>query len=72
MELELGLKDISIKKSLETFVEKGILIRKHRGVYTFDPLLFGRGSWEDIRKLRLTITYENGKAERVIDTQFEE
>jgi hypothetical protein len=71
MEIELTLSEVSIRKSLELFVEKGVLIRKHRGVYIFDPLLVGRGSWEDIRKLRLTITYEKGKAERTIDAEFE-
>jgi hypothetical protein len=71
MELELGIKDITIKKSLEEFVCKKILTRKHKGVYIFDPFLFGRGAWEDVRKLRLTITYESGKAEKTIDAQFE-
>jgi hypothetical protein len=71
MEIELSLSEVSIRKSLELFVQKEVLIRKHRGVYIFDPLLVARGSWEDIHKLRLTITYEKGKAERTIKAEFE-
>jgi hypothetical protein len=30
-----------------------------------------RGSWEDIRKLRLIITYEKGKEQRIMRAEFE-
>jgi hypothetical protein len=71
MQKELELSEPTIKKSLELFVEKGLLIRKHRGIYVFDPLLVARGSWEDIRKLRLIITYEKGKEQRIMRAEFE-
>jgi hypothetical protein len=66
---ELDIKEVTIRKALDTFVKKEILIRKDRAVYMFNPKLFGRGSWEDIRKLRLTITYERGKG-RDFETEF--
>jgi Firmicute plasmid replication protein (RepL) len=70
IEEELNIKDVTIRKSLETFVEKGIMIRKARGIYVFNPLLFGRGSWDEIRTLRLTVTYSWNKTEKEMQTEI--
>jgi Firmicute plasmid replication protein (RepL) len=52
----------TVDKSLSMLVEKNVLIRKDRGVYIANPKLFGRGKWEDIEELRLSISYKrNGK-----------
>ncbi len=52
----------TISNALTTLVKKGILKRKGGGAYALDPFLFGKGKWEDIRKIRMTWEYsEDGK-----------
>lgn len=60
---ELNLKNIrTINNALSDFVKTEILYRIETGVYRFNPYLFGKGDWQDISKLRLTIDYSlNGK-----------
>lgn len=70
---ELGIKEITLKKAIEMFVNKSILIRQDRGLYLVNPYFFGRGKWEDIKKIRLTILYsENGKMILKPEITFEE
>ena len=54
---ETGLSLNTINKSIQNLHKSGILIRKDRSVYIVDPNLFAKGKWEDIKKLRLTIDY---------------
>lgn len=55
---ELGLKNIrTINNALSDFVRAKILYRVETGVYRFNPYLFGKGDWQDISKLRLTVDY---------------
>lgn len=55
---ELDLKNIrTINNALSDFVRTKILFRIEVGVYRFNPYLFGKGDWQDISKLRLTIEY---------------
>lgn len=63
MAKELDCSVINVDKTLALLVEKGILIRRERGIYIANPRLFGRGNWEDIEELRLSIEYnkQNGK-----------
>jgi hypothetical protein len=49
---------ISIDKTLKVLVDKGILIRKDRGVFFANPNIFGKGNWKDIEQLRLLLTYD--------------
>ena len=79
-----------IKKSIATYLEtntqvldhqiveltkQGIICRVGRGTYFVNPNLFGKGKWQDIRNMRLTITYDrNGRTfqtERNIPQQTE-
>jgi hypothetical protein len=70
IEAELGIKEITLKKAIDVFIEKSILFRKARGLYTINPYLFGRGKWEDIKKVRLSVEYS--KAGRtILKTEFE-
>ena len=48
----------TVNGAITKFVKGKILIRTGIGVYTLNPYLFGKGSWEEIRKVRLTITYD--------------
>jgi hypothetical protein len=47
----------TIDNALVMLVKQGVLIRKDKGLYLGNPLLFGKGEWKDIRELRLTIHY---------------
>lgn len=54
---KLGMNYNTLDKSIKELHKKGILIRKARGLYVMDPNIFGRGSWRDIKKIRMVITY---------------
>lgn len=53
----LGTTVSNIDKMISKYVQKDILIRKDRGLFLVNPYLFGRGKWQDIRKIRLSIEY---------------
>jgi hypothetical protein len=70
---ELGIKLNTINKAIQELNDKGILLRMHRGLYMLDPMIFGRGSWKDVKKIRMTIEYnEEGKRiiKSIIDNQI--
>ena len=48
----------TLNKAIDQLHKKGILVRIERGVYLVDPNLFARGSWDDIKNIRLTIEYD--------------
>lgn len=59
---KINLSVETINKAIQSLCDKGILFRVYRGVYEANPYLFGRGKWEDIKKLRVNITYDkNGR-----------
>lgn len=44
-------------------VEAKLIFKKSAGTYMANPLLFGKGKWSDIRKIRFVIEYgEKGRA----------
>ena len=47
----------TVSQAITPLVQKEILIREDRGVYLLNPYLFGKGKWEDIRKIRLYVDY---------------
>lgn len=53
----MGISMNYLNKCIDEFYKKGILIRYARGVYLADPNLFAKGSWKDIKNLRLVIEY---------------
>lgn len=56
---ELKLENIRTINNVLSDLTKGkILKRIKTGLYQFNPYLFGKGSWEDISKLRLEIGYD--------------
>lgn len=54
---ETGKKFETVNKSISQFVKGNILIRKDTGHYLFNPYIFGRGQWKDIKSIRVTIDY---------------
>ena len=47
----------TLDKGIKELYNKGILIRQARGLYIMDPNLFGRGSWNDVKKIRMVVEY---------------
>ena len=68
---EINVKIKTIDKAISVLVKKKILFRIDRGVYRFNPYLFGRGKWKDIKAIRLEVTYSSKGKElvSVIDRQ---
>ena len=69
--MELDLKEVTVSKAIELFTNKSILIRKDRGLYIINPYFFGRGKWEEIRKIRLEIVY-SASGRMMMKTEFED
>jgi hypothetical protein len=67
---ELNIKEVTVAKAIEMFTNKSILIRKDRGLYVINPYLFGRGKWEEIRKIRLQLVYSK-EGRVILKTDFE-
>jgi len=55
---KLGISIDYLNKAIQVFYKKGIFVRAARGMYMADPELFGKGKWQDIKKLRLQIEYQ--------------
>lgn len=62
---DLGVSISYINKSIDAFHKKGIFIRMDRGLYLADPELFARGSWRDIKELRLIIEYHQNGTKKI-------
>lgn len=58
---ELGIKgknpDQKVSNAITDLVKGQILLRTGRGLYMFNPHLFGKGEWKDIAKLRLEVDF---------------
>jgi hypothetical protein len=65
---DLGIVPKTIDNALVTFVKKNILMRQDIGVYKANPYLFGKGDWNNIRKIRLQVEY--GKGVREIQSEI--
>lgn len=68
---ELGWKTIaSFDNAIQKLIAGSIIERVSRGIYRFNPYLFGRGNWQEIAKLRLEINYDRLKG-RTFSTNIE-
>lgn len=87
--LPMGVKKIILDKlnislgtlnnNITKLIKKEILKRIDTGIYMFNPYLFGRGNWKDIKEIRTSWTYNNkGRAlsglevDKVIEDTVEE
>lgn len=69
---KLGVKNSqSISNALTQLIQGGVLIRLGSGSYRLNPYLFGRGDWNDIAKLRLTVDYDFLKQRKVMNAKIE-
>ena len=62
---QTGLSYSGVKKSIIDLTKSGLIIRRERSVYLIDPKLFGKGSWSNIKKLRMTIEYNHDGTKKV-------
>jgi hypothetical protein len=63
---DLGISINTLNKGIDTLHKKGVLIRIERGIYMADPELFGKGSWAQIKDLRLNIEYNPKTGKRTL------
>lgn len=76
----LDIKMQTLDNALTKFVKKQILFRVEKGIFLPNPYLFAKGSWNEVKELRMVINYtEKGKTvqaeingESAIDTHSEE
>ncbi|RZK38469.1 MAG: hypothetical protein EOO61_07940 [Hymenobacter sp.] len=68
---DLGIATKSVDNALGLLVKQGVLTRRGTGVYIASPMLFGKGEWKDIRKLRLTIEYSKEGRKLTTEVQRE-
>ncbi len=66
---KLNISINTLNKAVDELYKKGILIRAARGMYIVDPNIFGRGSWQDIKNIRMTIEYD-AEGNRSISSEF--
>jgi hypothetical protein len=67
---KLNISINTLNKSIDELYKKGILIRAARGMYLMDPNAFGRGTWNEIKNIRMTIEYKEDGT-RTIKTEFQ-
>ena len=65
---DLSIKIDTVNKAIQELSQQEILIKKGRAIYLFNPYLFARGKWDQVKKIRLTVDYD--KEDRRISAQF--
>jgi hypothetical protein len=70
---ELGFNTVqSLNNNINKLVKEGIMIRKGTGTYEMNPFLFGRGSWDNIKKIRFQVIFEEGKISQKADFDYKD
>lgn len=59
----------SVDNAIQVLIKGKIIRRVERGIYQFNPYIFGRGNWIDIAKLRLEVKYDEEHG-RTFETEF--
>ena len=47
-----------VYKSIGKLINLGLFLRLGSNTYLVNPDVFGKGTWSDVRKIRMTITYD--------------
>jgi hypothetical protein len=73
--IDLGITTDTIYKSIRLLISKNILQRLGSTVLLFNPEFFGRGKWEDIKKIEFNVVFDEatpeGKATAIITKKTE-
>lgn len=67
---ELNISLVTVSKAVESFTSKSILLRKDRGLYLVNPYFFGKGNWDDLQEIRLTVAYSKS-GRMILKTDFD-
>jgi len=62
---DLGISLHTVEAAIKKFKKKGLFIPVARGLYIADPELFARGSWKDIKQLRVIIEYNKDGSKKI-------
>jgi predicted transcriptional regulator len=65
---ELNYSLNTVNAAVNDLVKQGVIIRVARGLYMVEPNLFGKGRWEDIKKIRMTVEYDE-KGRKSVNTE---
>lgn len=65
----LGIHPKTIDNALVKFVSKKVFFRLGKGVFQANPYIFGRGTWAEVEKIRLTVSY-SADGEKHIEAQI--
>ena len=69
----LGIKKPSLDNNISRLTKEGIIKRIDRGIYILNPNLFGRGDYQDIKKLRIEWEYsDKGRELKKVETDTHE
>ncbi len=67
---KIGIKKGSLDNNIYKLTKQGILSRVGSGTYMLNPSIFGRGKWQDIKKLRITWEYSSkGRELKDLETE---
>ena len=70
---KIGIKKGSLDNNIYKLTKQGILSRVGSGTYMLNPSIFGRGKWQDIKKLRITWEYSSkGREQLAVETDERE
>ena len=54
---QLKIADRTLRKAIEQFVAKGLLVKYDANTFVANPNLFARGKWTDIKRIRMLVEY---------------
>lgn len=70
---ELGLSSVqSLNNNINKLVKSKIMYRQGTGTYKMNAFLFGRGTWDNIKAIRLELIYEEGKLRQKSDFDYKD
>ena len=67
---DLGITTGRLNNIISQLSKKEIMQRIETGVYRFNPNIFGRGKWQDIKKIRMEVEF-NPESKAEINSEFE-
>jgi hypothetical protein len=68
----LNIKESAVNKAITGLNKAQIILRKSRGHYILNPFFFGKGSWKDIREIRVKLLYNPQTLGLDIDVKISE
>jgi hypothetical protein len=68
--MSMGIKKNTLEHSIVELVSKNVLIKQGNNYYIINPHLLSKGTWADISKIRLTISYDKTLG-RTVKTEFQ-